>query len=284
MAGLTPGDYVDINISGRSDRRKEKSMATTHGKFCWYELMTTDAEAALAFYGKVVGWQGRDAGQPGIAYTLLSMGQDVVAGLMAFPKEACAAGEAKPGWVGHVAVDDVDTAAAKLKRLGGAVRHGPQDIPNVGRFAFVADPHGAPFMLFKGQPQMHPSPAATPTSVGRIGWHELMAGDLASDFAFYADMFGWTKGQAMDMGPMGTYQIFEIGGQMAGGMMTKPPQVPAPHWHYYIQVPAIDAAAARVKEGGGQVMHGPMEVPGGAWIVQCVDPQGAFFELVAGKR
>src|SRR5665213_2916094 len=105
-------------------------MATAQGKFCWYELMTTDDKAAMDFYGKVVGWTGRDAGQPGIKYTLLSKGEDVVAGLMAYSKETCVSGEAKPGWVGHVAVDDVDAAAAKLTKLGGQVRHGPQDISN----------------------------------------------------------------------------------------------------------------------------------------------------------
>jgi len=94
----------------------------------------------------------------------------------------------------------------------------------------------------------------------------------------------WTKAEARDMGPMGVYQLFATGGAPVGGMVTKPPQVPVPNWLYYFNVDGIDAAAARVTEGGGQVFMGPHEVPGGQWIVQCRDPQGAVFALVALKR
>jgi predicted enzyme related to lactoylglutathione lyase len=88
----------------------------------------------------------------------------------------------------------------------------------------------------------------------------------------------------MDMGPMGRYQLFAAGEANIGGMMTKPPAVPVPHWTYYFNVPAIDAAAARVTSGGGRIIHGPMQVPGDLWIVSCFDPQGAGFALVAPKR
>ena len=74
------------------------------------------------------------------------------------------------------------------------------------------------------------------------------------------------------------------GGPAIGGMMTRPPEVPKPCWLYYVNVEAIDAAAARVKAASGQVVSGPMEVPGGSWIVQCLDPQGAMFAMVAPKR
>ena len=36
-------------------------MVNSHGRFVWYELMTTDIEAAKAFYANVVGWGARDA-------------------------------------------------------------------------------------------------------------------------------------------------------------------------------------------------------------------------------
>ena len=104
-------------------------------------------------------------------------------------------------------------------------------------------------------------------------------------FPFYEKLFGWTKGDAMDMGAMGTYQLFKTGGDMAaGGMMDKPAPVPAPYWGYYINVDAIEAAINRVTAGGGKILNGPMEVPGPMWIVQALDPQGAFFALVAPKR
>jgi predicted enzyme related to lactoylglutathione lyase len=85
------------------------------------------------------------------------------------------------------------------------------------------------------------------------------------------------------MGAMGTYQIFSVGGQGVGGMMNKPPMVPVANWLYYINVADIDAAVDRVKTGGGQILNGPMQVPGGSWIIQGKDPQGAMFALVGQK-
>ena len=66
--------------------------------------------------------------------------------------------------------------------------------------------------------------------------------------------------------------------------MTKPAHVPVPCWIYYFNVDAIDSAVAKVKSGGGQVLFDPLQVPGGSWIAQCRDPQGAMFAMVAGKR
>ncbi len=256
-------------------------MAKPTGSFVWYELMTPDAKAAEAFYGGVLGWSMRDAGMPDFAYTILSVGEARVGGLMTIPPEAYERG-ARPGWIGHIAVDDVDVFAARVKQAGGSVHRPPTDIPGVGRFSVVADPHGAKFILFHGSvggPDHDPAPG-TP---GYPGWRELHAGDVESAFAFYSGLFGWTKDQTMDMGPMGVYQLFAIGGVQAGGMMTKTEAVPAPFWLYYFNVEAIEAAMSRVKDGGGQVIHGPHEVPGGMWIIQCLDPQGVIFALVGPK-
>src|SRR5262245_49835919 len=114
--------------------------------FVWYELMTTDATAAEDFYRKVVGWKLQASGQPGMDYTLLLAGEVPSAGLMRLPQEACDAG-ARPGWVGYVGVGDVDAYAARVTAAGGTVHVPPTDIPNIGRFAMVADPQGAVFSL-----------------------------------------------------------------------------------------------------------------------------------------
>ena len=248
--------------------------------FVWYELMTSDAKAAEGFYSKVVGWTAKDSGQPNMAYTLLSVGDRPVAGLMTLPKEACDAG-AKPGWTGYVAVDDVDAYAGRVTKAGGKIHVPPTDIPNVGRFSMVADPQGAVICLFKGQGEMMMPPPADQTPPGFVGWHELMAANGEKAFAFYADLFGWTKDEAIDMGAMGRYQLFAAGGPAIGGMMTKPAEVPMPFWGYYFQVDAIGKALERLEGAGGKVINGPMEVPGGSWIVQGVDPQGAMFSLVS---
>lgn len=242
--------------------------------FVWYELMTSDLPAAQRFYADVAGWTVADSGMPGMTYLLGKAGDDMVAGLMELPAEAAGT---PPGWLGYVGVADVDAAAAALAAAGGTVHRPPADIPEVGRFAVVADPQGAVFALFASDTP----PPSSPMAPGRFGWHELHARDWETAFAFYSGLFGWQKAEAMDMGPMGTYQIFATGGQSVGGMMTVA-DAPAPAWLFYINVADIDAAVARLTAGGGTVLHGPAEVPG-SWIVQARDPQGAAFAL-SGPR
>ena len=256
-------------------------MAATANSFVWYELMTSDLTAAETFYKGVVGWATQDAGMPE-PYTMVLAGSSAIGGLMTIPEEARKMG-APPCWVGYIGVPDVDAAAARVQAAGGALHRAPDDIPGVGRFAVVADPQGAGFMLFKGNMDEAP-PAPPPGTAGTVGWHELHAGDGASAWDFYAGQFGWTKDSAMDMGPMGLYQLFCTGGEAVGGMMTKVPEMPVAAWLYYFNVDAIDAAAQRVTSAGGKVVNGPMEVPGGQWIINATDPQGAMFALVAPKR
>jgi len=257
-------------------------MSSPNGKFVWYELMTTDTAAAEAYYRKVVGWGARDAGVPGVSYTLFTVDDSPVGGLMALPEEACEGG-ARPGWIGYVGVDDVDAYAARFTERGGAVHRAPDDIPGIGRFAMVADPQGAALALFQPSGEPPAEQPGGPCRPGHAGWHELMAADGEAAFAFYSGLFGWTKGEGFDMGPMGTYQLFAREEAAIGGMMTKPESVPAPFWLYYFGVESIDAAGERVTEGGGQIINGPMEVPGGQWIVQCLDPQGSMFALLGPK-
>lgn len=212
------------------------SMSATHGKFVWYELMTTDTAGAEDFYRDVIGWGAQDAGMPGMSYTLFKAGETSVGGMMALPQSACAEG-ARPGWIGYVAVDDVDKGAAQVEREGGKILRSPDDIPGVGRFAIIADPQGATLALFKpaAQAAQEEGPAAAPHTPGHGGWHELAAADREAAFAFYAKLFGWKKAEAMDMGPMGVYQIFSTGSElMSGGMMTKPDAMPAPSWLYCV--------------------------------------------------
>lgn len=256
-------------------------MSPSPNPFVWYELMTTDMEAAEAFYRAVIGWTSRDSGHPEMRYTIMSAGDRRVAGVMTLPSETRDRG-GRPGWIGYIGVDDVKAATARIRQAGGVAHREPDEIPNIGRFSVVADPQGAVFVLFQpleaGDP---PAPMGTP---GHVGWRELYAADGPSAFEFYAGQFGWTKAEAMDMGPMGVYQLFAAGGDAIGGMMTKPDNVPAPFWLFYFNVPELDAAVARVTGNGGQILFGPTEVPGGAWIVQGMDPQGAMFALVAPRR
>jgi predicted enzyme related to lactoylglutathione lyase len=250
--------------------------------FFWYDVMTTDPKAAETFYRGVVGWGAQDSGAGSPGYTLFTVNGRGVAGLMAIPEEARRHG-VPPAWMGYIYVDDVDEMAARITLEGGKVHKGPLDVPGIIRFAAVSDPQGAGFIIAKPMSAANPPPLAIDTP-GTIGWHELYAGEWKSAFSFYEKLFGWTKAEAHDMGAMGTYQLFTVGGAPIGGVMTKPPQVPQPCWVYYINVAAIDAAAERITAAGGTIVIGPMEVPGGQWIVQAVDPQGAGFALLAPVR
>jgi predicted enzyme related to lactoylglutathione lyase len=258
---------------------------SNHGRFIWYELITPDTGGAKRFYGDLVGWTAQDMGVPEGSdepYSVLSANGDGVAGVMRLG-EAMKAEGMPPNWTGYICVDDCDAAAAKVKSLGGAVRREPLDIPGIGRFAIVADPAGAVFAIMKPIPPEGSRPPPDLGAVGRCGWHELYGAAPETGFDFYAQMFGWTKADAMPMGEMGTYQLFNNQDGQIGGMMKTPPQAPGPHWQFYFRVADIDAAAQAVRAGGGQVMMGPMEVPNGDWIVQGTDPQGALFAVTARK-
>jgi uncharacterized protein len=257
------------------------SASSVLGKFIWYDQMSNDLPGAEKFYSKVVGWTIGANTMNAQRYSLLQVGETGVGGLMPIPEEAAKMG-VRPAWMGYIGVDDVKAYADKVKAAGGAIHRPPTEIPNVGTFAIASDPSGAGFMLFKGNQDQ--APAQDPAKPGHIGWHELQGDEPEKSFAFYSRLFGWTKGEAINMGPIGTYQIFMTKGQQGGGMVKKMANEPAPHWLYYITVDAIDAAAERVKSAGGKVVHGPEQVPGGSWIINGVDPQGAVFALVSSKK
>jgi len=256
-------------------------MANT-GRFVWYELLTSDPKAAIAFYTEVVGWKT----QPweGTAYTMWTASQGPLGGVVELPEPAKQMG-AGPYWQASIQVANVDESCATVKELGGKVIHA-EDVPNVGRIAVIADPQGAVLSLFTpAGGGMEPHDAA---KSGEFSWHELYTTDYQAAFAFYQRIAGWEKLGAFDMGPgMGEYLLWGRGGTQLGGMMTMPKDMKTPDgrtvppsWMYYVTVADFDAAFERAKAKGARVLNGPMPVPGGQRIVQLMDPQGAAFALV----
>jgi predicted enzyme related to lactoylglutathione lyase/AcrR family transcriptional regulator len=264
-------------------RTKEAPMLTTKAKgtFIWYELATSDGKAAAKFYGDVLGWKTQDMSGPGGEYTIVSAGPADVGGIWTMPRENAAAG-APSAWFAYIGVEGVDEFTKRVKAAGGTVKRAPEDIPGIGRFSVVTDPQGATFSLMTPSPR-EARPTVPPETPGHVAWRELHAGDGAAAWKFYSEFFGWTKGDSLDT-PMGVYQTFFADDAPMGGMMTKMPQSPAPFWLFYFNVPALDAAIARVKAAGGKLVNDPMQVPMGRWIAQCADPQGAMFALIASKR
>lgn len=252
-------------------------MSAREGHFVWYDLITADVNGAKRFYADVVGWATRPFEASNGTYAIWTMADRPLGGVTALPDDAKRAG-ATSHWMAHVVVADVDAATRTATALGATVQGAPHDIPGVGRFSVVADPQGAEIALFTPNgPLMPPPPEGTP---GHVVWHELLTTDQAAALRFYGDLFGWSQVDALDMGPMGTYVMYGKDGQAMGGIMTKPDGYPfPPHFLYYVHVDDLDAATARTQAAGGQVLNGPMEIPGGNRIVQGIDPQGATFAL-----
>ncbi len=245
------------------------------GTFVWYEHLTDDPKAAIAFYTEVVGWKTQPFGT-GDDYTMWVGSQGPLGGNMKLPDQAKKMG-APPHWIGNVRVESVDATATLATKLGGKIYKEASDIPDVGRFAVIADPQGAALSIFQPKAAMEAHDA---TKEGEFCWRELMTSDRVSAFKFYSELFGWKSIQEMDTGPMGIYQVFGMGDEGIGGMMTIPKGAPMPTaWLYYAETKDLDAAIARATKRGAKVMNGPMDIPGGARIAQLMDPQGAAFAL-----
>lgn len=257
-----------------------------HGNPCWYELSTSKGNlgAAEAFYGKVLGWTVAGAGMPDFDYRLAKAGGDMVAGLMEMPPDVAGM---PPMWMLYFAVDDADKAVAGMEKAGAKVHRPVAPIPNTGRFAILGDPQGVGFGILEPLPMEEGSGggnAFDQKKQGHGNWHELMSSDPKAAMRFYGDAFGWAPSRSMDMGEMGSYDLFSRNGADIGGMMRQPAGMPGPGmWLPYFGVNGTDAAIARIKEAGGKIVNGPMEVPGGAFIAQATDPQGAMFAVVGPK-
>lgn len=251
---------------------------TLLGSFPWCELLTTDTAAAGTFYSKIVGWRTAPFAPDG-SYITYSTKAGQVAGMMVLPDDAKRMG-APPNWMIYVGTPNVDDTAMRVAQLRGRVLKQPADIPGVGRYAIVQDPYGATFGLY--QPQT-PRPQQAAPGVGDFSWFEMYTPNPEGAWTFYQTLFGWEKTSAMDLGEMGTYQMFGRGGGVSnGGIMKPPPGAPAA-WLPYILVPDAKAVAAAAQAGGATIVNGPMEVPGGDWIAVGKDPQGAMFAVHSRK-
>lgn len=270
-------------------------MTNHHGDFIWYELLTPDADGAQAFYAPMLGWTFANAHMPGIDYRLFSAGETPIGGLMTLPAGDPDGASMAPMWLGYVGVDDVDAMAASIVDGGGAIHLEPADIPGVGRFAFVADPQGASFYIMRGASDEESlSFSYDAPRPGHCAWNELSTSDPATALQFYGQRFGWVKDGEMEMGELGSYEFLRHAGRapegspmgqgMIGAVMPKMPGVPKPVWTYYFRVADIDAAVAHITANGGIVTQPPIEIPGGDYSMNAIDPQGAPFALVGGRK
>jgi len=161
------------------------------------------------------------------------------------------------------------------------------DIP-VGRIAMVADPQGAPFYIMdpippEGAPE-GPSDVFSMTEPQRIRWNELATSDPDAAVAFYTKHFGWGQEGEMPMGELGAYRFIQRGEVGIGAVMPLMEGMPGSMWSYYIGVDNIDRAHAAVTANGGTITSKPMEIPGGEYAMNAIDPQGAHVGFVGPRN
>ena len=242
--------------------------------------MTPDPAASTTFYGPLFGWDVNAAG-PDNHYHIVTKDGEGVAGFLTLSDDMQAHG-ATPGWLGYIGVDDVDAKAAAIKAAGGTIHRAPWDIPGFGRAALVADPDGAVFYIMKGSmPGESKAFAKHAPMIGHCAWNELIAKDADVTLHFYSDQFGWARDDTMDMGDEGggLYRFIRANGAMMGAAMDQAMDLPI-GWTFYLRVADIDAALETLTLNGGEVLRGPQEIPGGEFVVNAVDPQGAPFSII----
>ena len=256
------------------------------GDFIWYELMTTDPDAAKAFYDAVVGWSFGEAAPEYNGYRMINTSDGGFAGGVLPITADMQQHGARPAWLGYLNVGDVDKTVASVEAAGGKAWMAPTDIPNVGRVALVTDPQAAPFYVMKPIPpagrENEPSTVFSNDKQGRCSWNELSSSDPIAARRFYGEQFGWVSDDVMDMGEHGEDRFVDNDGLRLGAIAGSMHGQPS-HWRFYFRVPSIAQAKQTAEAKGGTIVMGPMEVPGGDHIIIGIDPQGAEFALVGGK-
>lgn len=263
-------------------------MTDTYGSLIWYELITPDSNAAKHFYDAVVGWDIEPQPAGPLDYRMIRRSDGGNAGGVMRLSDEMASGGGRPLWLGYIGVEDVDSTIAAIKSDGGQVHMPATDMPGVGRIAMVSDPSGAPFYLMRPTPpEGQPDAVSDVFSVDQpqhVRWNELSTPDPGGAIIFYRRHFGWKQEGAMPMGALGDYQFIHRSGVGIGAIMPLLQTGSRPQWTFYIGVDDIDRAAAAVHAGGGQVLMGPQEIPGGEYSLTGVDPQGASFGLVGPRK
>ena len=255
---------------------------TKQGHSAWFDLFVSDIEKAKTFYGELFNWSTEewrmDAAAP--AYTMFKVDGKPMGGVTA-PVDSAV----NNSWLAYVTVENIDAAITVLKKNSGQVLLEEQ-IPSVGRYAIAKDAQGAVFAPFEPENKNEPVATHARAPIGNFCWHELMCSDREKAFGFYKDVFGWDKGEAIDMGPMGVYQIYNNQGSAMGGIMNITPDMPikTPYWLEYVRVDNVDATIERALKLGGHATFPAMDVGDGGRIAGFVDNQGVQCAVWSGAK
>jgi predicted enzyme related to lactoylglutathione lyase len=245
------------------------------GTPCWVDLSSPDLDAAVDFYGALLGWDVPPSENPEQTggYRQAMVNGRSAAGLMPLMQEG-----QPTAWSTYVSVEDADATATKVKEADGQVVVEPMDVMDLGRMAMFGDPTGGFFGVW--QPGSFPG-AGIVNEPGTLAWNELATRDPDRAKEFYGAVFGW---QFRDFGEQGNYWTIHLGGDDhgVGGVMDMrgmvPDEVP-PNWLVYFAVDDVDAAAEKATSSGASVANGPMDIPNVGRFAVLIDPHGAAFGL-----
>ncbi|MDQ2735216.1 MAG: VOC family protein [Pseudomonadota bacterium] len=114
-------------------------------------------------------------------------------------------------------------------------------------------------------------------------WYELSTPDADGAQKFYTDVVGWNIAPS-GMEGTGDYRILTApDSKGVGGIMTPPKGAQMkPGWYSYIGVQDVDGVAEKIKQLGGSILMGPMDIPGVGRFALVADPQGMVFYIMRG--
>ena len=244
-----------------------------HGRFVWRDLMSTDPEAAKAFYRSVFNWEIKGSEDPAFGdYEMIHVDNGAIGGVMPLdPSHGIPS-----HWMSYVTVpDSVDAACERAKAAGGTIGVEPMDIPTIGRFAVIVGPEGSACSPFAPESGVITDEDGQMPPPGHVSWNELSVADPTAALAFYSSVFGW-EGQVQDMGM--SYTVLMADGKMRGGLMQQPAPMPG-MWVIYFAVADIAESGKAIAAAGGQVMGPVIDVPETGRVQWATDPTGAVFAI-----
>ena len=247
----------------------------SNGTFVWYDLKTREFESSWQFYGGLLGWSRHETDRPAGRYSMIRHQDRNLGGIVPLDHEDRVA----PHWIGYVSVADIQACVNAAQAEGGSVPLPPTEIPGIGLFAIICDPHGAALSPFQwtGRPD-----EPLPTGGGSFCWSERLTSDPQGVEPFYRKTLGWTveKGRP---GAHGTYWLFRNGDRAVAGMVQRPRDTNYPtHWLHYVRVESLETSVQAALAKGGAVMLPPTEIPDEGRFAILRDPGQAMVGLYQG--
>lgn len=245
----------------------------------WFELASTDQDAATRFYAALLGWAPVDHEiAEGGRYTIFARHGREVAACYSMMEAERAQG-VPSHWAVYFRVSDCDATVARARSAGATVAAEPFEVPGQLRMAVLQDPDGAYFCI--AQLRQHRGVGVI-HEVGTVGWVELATRDVERAGAFYSALFGWELEEHAGPSPS-RYRVFSVAGEKQGGLLEMTAEwgdIPS-HWSIYLRVDDVDRTLARATELGGATCVPPFDVPGVGRIARMQDCTGGGAYLIA---